>query len=533
MRGLHPELRTILSSCYKPAIEVIYARSDIGIGNTRCVDQGPDMKFDHDAFISYWHEDNKPYLLGGPGWVSCLHDALRNRLPQELGRPAKIWLDNAKLEGNDVFAETIAEQLRQVAVLIAVVSRGYINSGWTETAEGWTRRELLEFRDAAQRQGGLHVEAKSRIFKILRKNIEPEDQPEELRDILGYEFFAKDQLTGKVHELVPQGGPDNGYQFQVKLDDLLDGMRALFEVLEQPDKSAAKTPVFLAETTSDLKGQRDAIKRVLQKRGCAVLPSRELPLFASEMEKMVRENLAGCRISIHLIGKDFDPVMQPRLEIQNRLAIDQAKAAGFLRILWIPRGLQVEDEGQARLIEKLRMAPNHENEELLETSPEDLVTFLEDRLKQIQKPIQPEKPVSEKRAEVYLIYGARDAELTHECVDYLQKQGLEVIRPAFEGDEAEIREYHQQNLRECDGVIIFYGSASEPWLRLKLRDIQQCPGYGRTKPKPVVAVVVAQPKTPEKERFETSWASMVVRQFDTFSPEPLTPFVAEVKASYE
>jgi hypothetical protein len=491
------------------------------------------MKFDPDAFVSYWHEDDKPYLSGGPGWVSSLHDALSNRLPQELGRPAKVWLDNTVLEGNDVFSETICESLRHAGALIAIVSRGYINSGWTESQEGWTKKELVEFRNSAKKEGGLQIDAKSRIFKILKRDIDPEDQPEELRDVLGYEFFAKDPKTGKVHELVPQGGPDNGYQFQVKLDDLLDGMRALFEALEHPEKSAAKVPVFLAETTSDLKDQREAIKRILQKRGCAVFPSRELPLFASEMEKLVREDLSTCRISIHLVGKDFDPVMQPRLEIQNRLAIDQAKVTGFLRILWIPRGVQVEDERQAHLIENLRMDANHENEELLETSPEDLVTFLEDRLKQVQKPAQTEKPVSLRMPEIYLIYDPRDAELTHDWVEYLQKQCLEVIRPAFEGDEAEIREYHQENLRNCDGVVIFYGSASEPWLRLKLRDIQQCPGYGRTKPKPVVAVAVVPPRKPEKDRFETSWASMVIRQLENFSAEALTPLVSQVKASFE
>jgi hypothetical protein len=101
--------------------------------------------------------------------------------------------------------------------------------------------------------------------------------------------------------------------------------------------------------------------------------------------------------------------------------------------------------------------------------------------------------------------------------------------PIFEGDEAEIREYHEENLAQCDGVIIFYGAGNELWLRRKLREIQKAAGYGRSKPQPSIAICLIGPRTPEKERLRTHEAT-VVPQWEGCVIETLRPFVAQVKA---
>ena len=41
---------------------------------------------------------------------------------------------------------------------------------------------------------------------------------------------------------------------------------------------------------------------------------------------------------------------------------------------------------------------------------------------------------------------------------------------------------HQDNLKFCDGVLIFFGAASGQWVEMKLMDLLKAPGYGRTKP---------------------------------------------------
>ena len=130
---------------------------------------------------------------------------------------------------------------------------------------------------------------------------------------------------------------------------------------------------------------------------------------------------------------------------------------------------------------------------------------------------------------VSLMADQRDADALQAWADALFERGLVVIRPLFDGDESEIREYHEDNLRFCDAVLIFYGSANELWLQRKLRELQKAPGYGRTKPRPVAGVCLIGARTPEKERFR-SHDAVVVPQWDGVSIDALAPFLARLKA---
>src|SRR5262249_25939586 len=153
------------------------------------------------------------------------------------------------------------------------------------------------------------------------------------------------------------------------------------------------------------------------------------------------------------------------------------------------------------------------NADLLETSIEDLKTVYHERLKRKpeEEPEQPAMsiPSGEDRRQVYVIYDQRDSDLTSVWTDFLFKQGLEILRPVFEGDEAEIREYHQENLASCDAALIIYGKAGELWLRRKLREIQKSAGYGRTKPAPLVGIWLLPPSTAEKQTFRTHEAMVI------------------------
>jgi hypothetical protein len=194
--------------------------------------------------------------------------------------------------------------------------------------------------------------------------------------------------------------------------------------------------------------------------------------------------------------------------------------------------VEVEDERQQKVLNEFRMDSRiQEGADLLETSLENLRTIYQARLKQVPEAIpEPQAPVSAERHLVYLIYDQRDAGVVFPWAEFLFQQGIEVIRPVFEGDEAEVREYHEENLCGCDGALILYGGASECWLRRKLREVQKSAGYGRTKPMPAVAISLVPPKTGEKETFRTHEA-MVIPQMDGFSPDPMRPFISRLTGS--
>jgi hypothetical protein len=504
------------------------------------------MHFDGDAFISYAHLDNQELVEGRKGWVANLHRALEIRVGQLLGKTPHIWRE-PKLQGNDFYAETLVERLKRVAVLIAVVSPRYIRSEWT-------RKELEEFWKAAETQGGVRFAEKARIFKVLKTPVPVGNQQPELQGLLGYEFFRIDPETGKVRELDEVFGAEAQREFWLKLDDLAHELCALLERIEIAEGGAPPAPsergtVFLAETTADLREQRETIRRDLQHQGYTVLPAAPLPYVAPEYGAAVRADLARAQMSLHLLGRGYSLVPEggtaSLVEIQNELAIERATEGGFARLLWIPQGLEVQDERQRQVLEQIRSDPRMEpGSDLLETPLEDFRTLVQQRLEAPSAPpAAPPAPApaagavpvtpgdTSAPAAVYLVYDQRDAAATTTWADALFEQRVEVLHPAFEGDEAEVREYHEENLRSCDGVVIFVGAATEVWLRRKMRELQKSAGYGRTGPPPALAICLLEPKTAEKERFRTH-EGVVIRAWEA-TPEPLAPFIARLRGGHE
>jgi hypothetical protein len=495
------------------------------------------MNFESDAFISYAHLDNVELIEGHKGWVSNLHRALELRVAQLLGKQPQIWRD-PKLQGNDHFVDTLVERLRRVAVLVPVVSPRYVKSEWA-------RMELSAFWQAAEAQGGIRFRDKLRVFKVLKTPVPLDSHPTELQPLLGYEFFKIDPESGRVRELDEIFGPEAQCDFWLKLDDLAHDICYLLEMLDHPDASPSSPPlgqgVFLAETTSDLREQRETLRRDLQQHGYVIFPLHPLSSVASEVKAVVTEDLRKCQLAVMLVGKNHSFVpeggVESLLEIQNELAIDRGKKGNFSRLLWIPPGVQVEDARQVRLIERLRTDPRlTEGADLLETFLEDLRTVIRAKLEGPQVPAPApspavSKPISEiengSHPSLYVIHDQRDSDAVSAWVEHLFDH-FEVVQPVFEGDESEIREYHDDNLRNCDGVLIFYGSTNECWVRRKLREVQKAPGYGRTKPAPVVGIVMAPPRSPEKERFRTHDA-MVLPQFEGLSADSLQQFVSSLK----
>ena len=61
---------------------------------------------------------------------------------------------------------------------VSVVSPRYVRSEWTQ-------RELNEFVKAAQQQGGVSLQHKARIFKVLKTPVPRDQQTAELQSLLG------------------------------------------------------------------------------------------------------------------------------------------------------------------------------------------------------------------------------------------------------------------------------------------------------------------------------------------------------------
>ncbi|HKH47939.1 MAG TPA: hypothetical protein VKM72_25050 [Thermoanaerobaculia bacterium] len=487
--------------------------------------------FEHDLLISYAHLDDQALVEGEPGWVASLHRLLEIRVGQLLGEKPKIWRD-PKLQGNDYFADTILERLPRIGALVSVLSPRYIHSEWCT-------RELKEFCRASEQSGGLRVADKSRIFKVVKTPVPQERHPDEIQPLLGYEFYVVDPQTGRPRELLQAYGPDAERAFLAKLDDLAYDISKLLELLHNGKDThppvASKGTVYLAETSFDLRDERETIQRDLVRNGYAVLPDQPLPLLASEFREFVRAQLARCTFSVHLIGHTYgvvpDGASRSLVVLQQEMAAERSAAGGLSRLIWMPQDLQVEDARQQEFVQYLLTSPEvHAQAELLQVPLEDLKATIHLKL---APPASP-KPGPETRASsqelirVYLICDQQDLEATRPLEDFLFNQGLEVVLPLFDEDETQARIDHEESLCTCDAILLFYGETGEPWLRRKLRELQRSAALGREKPLLARGIYVAAPMTPQKERFRTLEAAVLHEPAEGFSPAALAPFLGEL-----
>jgi len=526
------------------------------------------MDFENDIFISYAHIDNQPLVKDTDGWVSQFHHALEVRVDQLRGIKSSVWRD-LKLQGNDFFDDSIIDQLPNVAVLVSVMTPRYVHSEWCT-------KELDEFCHASAKTGGLRFGDKTRIFKVLKTPVPINEHPNNIRNVLGYEFYVVDPNSGRARELNEVFGGEAEREFWVKLDDLAQDLCQLLDQLERdPADHAAsdkdKTTVYVASASYDIKEQYDSIRRDLLGQNVRVLPDQPLPLNIDELIPFLKENLAQCHLSIHPIGKLYGVIPEGSthslIALQNELAIEREQQGSFSRLVWIPQDLEVEDEHQQQFIESLRSDPRIQfGGDLLETPLEDLKTQVSEVLSSHSKqatsansainetpaqahapftPSAPSMPASsstqttsteqtsaglieaDEFISIYLICDAPDLDEITPVADCLFDLGFEVILPVFEGDEAEVREDHEDNLCRADAVLIYYGQVKELWLHRKLREIRKSAGLGRTQPFRSNAILV--PPNPQRKQWLRSHEALVIHQPDTFKADLLDPFISALK----
>ena len=485
--------------------------------------------FVNDLFLSYAHIDNVS-PDSDEGWIDLLHERLRIRLAQLLGKPPTIWRDR-KLKGYDVFDDTIVIELERSAILVCVVSPRYVKSDYC-------RSEIDNFFNAISQQGADQLRDKRRIVRVVKTYVPYEQHHPSLRDMLPYEFYERNEDTGRVREFDPeisaQGDKDRRYWN--KFEDLVWDLHELIKLLESSEPvvlTSGAATIYLAETTSDLSQERDKVKRELAQFGHVVLPDKPLPLEINAFKDAVSSYLHESQLSIHLIGERYGiiPEMETErsiVQLQEELAVKRGDDAHFSRLIWIPPGLQPKDERQKKFVLDLQNSFSSNNgSELLQVKLEDLKTIIQSKLERKAKPVVTESAEGSP-VRIYLICDQQDAAAAEPIQSYLIDCGFDTTLPLTSGTDAEILDDHKDNLLLCDAVLIYHGRASEGWLRMKLRELMKLPGYGRTTPLLEKAIYLGGPVSPLKEKFKIVDGN-VLRNYADFDPATLDPFIARIR----
>jgi hypothetical protein len=557
------------------------------------------MSFDYDIFISYGHVDDEDPAGDVKGWVDLLVERLPSVVVGYLGYKPRIWRDERSLRGNDLLQGAIGEGVSRSLLLVPIVSPRYVLSDWCRRE----LETFCAAQAQAPAAAGVAA-FRSRIFKIVKTPLLlphlRDREPEQLRDLIGYPFYemegdmpcefspdvvpAKDQrywdalrrlawdIANMLAALKQEASQQPGATTTQSAAPAPSGLAAQTSATQTPapaaapqdasspaaasaavaNASAAKPvglamngagqskTVYLAETTSDLARERDAVRDELRQRGHTVLPEQKLPLDSiDQLAEAVRRDLARASLSVHLVGARYGSTPEDDARSAARVQIELADERGaadpsFQRLLWMPPGLstpalEVTDERQRSFVAGLqsRVTPGAE---LLQTSVEDLKTRVVEKL--TAKAAAPARGPSRSRLkQVYIICENRDRSLIRPIREYLFRENFEVITWQDEGAADKLMEYHRKNLRECDAALIYFGSGDEPWVRKNLEDLEKAYGYGREEDWTASAVYVGSPPNEQKEDFLTHMVPYVIRNFDSFDPADLRDFVAAVRAA--
>lgn len=531
------------------------------------------MSFTHDIFISYGHLDDQDAFGHEKGWIDLLHERLRLLVGQQLGEEPKIWRDAFDLQGNDDLKGAISQGIAQSRLLVPVITPRYVKSDWCNV-------EIQAFQASEPPPSSIAPSFRSRIFKVVKTPLPKhlkEREPEFIRDLIGYRFYAQDETNGILTEFSPDQTEGGYYRTLIRL--VADITKALADlkyptqeeqtnsgsqqlnttatngpiinnsgtvpsppppVSKQPVSAIVSSPaklVYVAETTKDLADERQIVFDELRQRGYGVLPEEKLPCEEVEQtENAVRAALARCALSVHLVGMKYgsSPEDDARsvVRIQEQLAAEHAVAnPAFLRLLWMPPDLlttEIQDERQKSFIAELQNRPTA-SAELLKTSIEDLKTRI------VEKLSPPAKPIDNGHADetfkyVYLICENADQDLVDPIAAYLFDQNLEVITWLDGSGSESLMEFHRKNLKECDAALVYFGNGDEPWVRTKLDDLKKAYGYGRASDWLAKGVYVGQPPSDRKKVFRTHKAT-VIRNFEPFKPADLSEFLNAIKAA--
>jgi hypothetical protein len=515
---------------------------------------------DIQIFISYARDDDKPApdLPETKGFVTFLREMLVYEFSKLGASRPKIWRDTNRIAQGDQFERMIEEAIAQSAILLVVLSQVWM-------ARDFCQRELKSFAERWRAEGPEDI--RSRIVVVGKRYVDPDKRPSLLQHQQGFEFYSLNDPDDVGFELeFYSRGRIRDPRFETRIEQLaaylwrkaerLAGGRVEPpappqlplpppEAIDMPAAAQAKPApamgrlIYLAKPADDMRENYARIAKELEGRGYAVVPAvdSELPRDSSALA-YIDTALAAAELSVHLVGEKPgfapDDVKLDRI-VKLQLAraalrvpaADGATGREFRRIVWAPRLVESADPDNAST-ERDPLAVLAAFDGQLPTDKIEgdtlskFVDFLLQHLVLTAPSIRmPESIQADTR--LYLCHSEQDAEYVGDLAEALQQRQIEIVYPAFEGSELELKNFHREQLALCDAVALCWASAPEVWVRAHASELRDPQGLGRTKPFAYRTVVAGPPPGSRKKvrgLFPPREIDFVVDLVDKGRPSP-------------
>lgn len=406
----------------------------------------------HDIFLSYSHFDDKLTPHMKEGWVTTLLKCIDAKLSSRLGVNVSHWFD-AEMYRNLEISSQLIDHLQNSATLIVVLSKGYINSEWC-------RKERNAFLAFVKKDI-------SRVFIIERTPIEEEDLPSEFKNILRYPFWVKDNIKNEERTL---GDPsllnEDCQAYYSMLNTLLVQLtNKLNELTGNKIVKLEKfrSSIFLAHVSDDLEILRNNVKSYFEQAGIDVLPNACYHMDSNHFKECLINDLAKCEVFVQLLSKlpGKKPPDLPQGYIKFQL--EYAMSANKIIYQWRDPSLNLDDIREQDPHHYALINGDNVRAEGIEDFKRAIKEFLE-KPKEVKK--------SKLSAMIFLNRDVLDQPLAEKIGSFLDKQNIAWSTPPNmdNDDPGDNRIIYEENLKECNGIIIIYGSSPASWVNHQLNE---------------------------------------------------------------
>jgi hypothetical protein len=475
--------------------------------------------FSNDIFISYSHIDDQ--AVDGPGWVSDFHRRLLIEVEEELGAKVQIWRDK-RITGATDFTKDLDKQVRGSAMLLAILSPGYVNSRWCD----W---ELTGFA-GSRRVGDLWVDTKCRAIKIFKRPADV-DGLRVLAETEGVKFFDVDPASDYSYEMA-----GSSELFKHRLTDLGHDIGFVLRAMRK------SRTVFLGTASAPLRDQRERVRQELDGREYRILTVPDGS--PDDRRTRVRSSLRESSLSILFFDRTAAPAEHSAEELatlERQVAMDE-RARQIVVVCgqpeipsqpWDQPGAAGQGSAKVEwLIEPQTHTLYHTALQMLE-APDDAMPPGPDPLPESDPeppphpapglaPTPPDTSRSQKLVRVYLVCDQHDHPLlepnrARHLRDHLLGLGFEVKLPLAEHDDAaQFSRDNRTKLKQCDAVLLYWGTARQAWFDQRLGELMQARGWRQGRAFAALGAYVADPESPVKQNYETREVDELIKQFDAF-----------------
>ena len=487
-------------------------------------------EYEHDIFVSYAHVDDQPFVHSAAGaeqstgWVTTLIRHLKNELAQKIGRAdaVSVWFDSYGLRGHHTLVDEIAARLERTAIFVAILSPGYIASQWCQD-------EARLFAAAAGDLG-------RRVFVVEKAPLDDgASPPAGLGGRRAYRFWYRDRAEQPRTFAIPTPHPDEvDYYRQIEdlARDLRDQCRAMRGAIGMVPAAAttsadpmggtvaaSQAAVLLAEVSDDLEFKRSEVQRYLEQHDVPVLPTLTYPLGRADFEAALDADLASSKFFVQLLGPIAGKRPRDIPDGYGWLQLEVARRRGLQILQWRSPELDLS------VIEWTRHRELLELETVQATSLESFKHAI------ISAVLAPPPPAPEPRRGgaarplVFLNTEPRHRAIAAEIRGAIGDRAV-WTEPLFEGPAEIVREDLEQNLIDCDAMVMVY-TDNPGWARAQLRNFHK---LSPRRERPVQAIPIIDAPPVEKPELGFFLPEMVVIDGRAgIGPEAMTRLSASLR----